>query len=71
MNVLTYLEEELFALCRATFTEETVAEALSMQARCSVEPGRCGGRCRRELRRGEAAGREPDVIKLMEVLPLT
>lgn len=39
-NVLTYLEEEVFALCEA-LTEETVAEALSMQARCSVEPGRC------------------------------
>lgn len=32
VNVLIYLEEELFAFCKATFTEETVAEALSMQA---------------------------------------
>lgn len=68
MNVLIYLEEELYALWKATFTEGTVAEALSMQAGCSVEPGRCAGRCRREVRRGD--GERPGCQELTDVFHL-
>lgn len=56
VNVLIYLEEELCALWKATFTEGTVAEALSRQAGCSVSPagvqagaeGSCAGEMGRD-----------------------
>lgn len=52
-----------FALCKAAFTEETCRGA-ERAVLLALEPGRCEGRCR-ERCRGEA-GRDQDVIKLME-----